>query len=570
MSLTTLPDPFLPPISMPDGVAAWPILDLATEGSQAAYTDTDRARLLLNHIRTTGRDVLYCQGRGFFVYSDGVWTADERDYLRTASHALGDEIAEAATQEFAKVAGQSSKEAIEGQQRRAAAVMGASFKFKRGGDIDGCLREMRALAEIRKVSSDDLDRDPDLLAVANGIIDLRTGALHGANTHELITQRLPLSYDADALCPRWEAFLRDVIVTEDGQPDLAVIEYLQRLVGYGITGHTSEQVFAVLHGNGANGKGVFTETLAHVFGAIARTTGFETFEAKSQSGAGDSASVARLAGARLVFASEGERSKPLSAALIKRLTGQDTIAARHLYQNTFEFTPRFLVVLSTNHRPAINDSSEGYWRRVKMIPFRRFFTESERDRGLHDALREEAEGILRWAVEGAMKWHRDGLTTPEAVERETRLYRDSQDRLAEFLSTRLAITGQRSDVATVKQVWLAYKEWADDEAEEHPLRRNTLVQSVGARQGVLQRTVANQAVLTGLRLLTDAERRTATADAARALGAHTEVDDLRNGENGKSDSSSGTSLKESIIGEVQETGSDFPFSLPSSHLMGAF
>jgi len=243
---------------------------------------------------------------------------------------------------------------------------------------------------------------------------------------------------------------------------------------------------------------VFTETLAHVFGAISKTSAFEVFEIKRSESTAD---IARLAGARMVFASEGDANKPLSAALIKRLTGQDTVVCRHLYHSAFEYSPRFLAMLSTNHRPVVSDASEGYWRRVKMIPFRRFFTEAERDRGLHAALREEAEGILAWAVRGAVEYYRDGLRVPASVENETREYRKSQDRLGEFVEACLVITGDASDTVPIKAVMGAYKDWAMDEHEEFVLGRTRVVRELLNRNGISKRSAEGYSErFTGMRL----------------------------------------------------------------------
>jgi len=215
-----------------------------------------------------------------------------------------------------------------------------------------------------------------------------------------------------------------------------------------------------------------------------------------------------------VFASEGDSSKPIDSALIKRLTGQDRIEARHLYREPFEFTPRFLVILSTNHRPNVRDHSEGYWRRIKLIPFRRYFGEHERDRSIHQALREESEGILAWAIEGARKWHESGLQTPAVIEAETQDYRETQDRLAEYVTTWLDITGDPNDRVKVTDVWKSYRGWCDDVIEDHPLRRNTFVNQMRAKPGVSRTLINNTQHFTGLRLRTDSQVRL----AERGLG----------------------------------------------------
>lgn len=476
-------------------------------------SDVGRARLLLEHIRASGRDVLHSPARGFYLFDGEIWHPDADEEIRAIAQTLGDHLRAAAVEAFADAAKATGEEAAKAAQERASRMLTLSRDAQRSPRIDGALRELRALEGVRGADPDSFDADPGFLAVANGTVDLATGILHPANRHDRITQRLGLDYDPDAECPRWEAFLREVLVLEDGSPDEEMIGWVRRLVGYGITGYTSEQVFAVLYGVGANGKGVFMETLADLFEPVTRTSPFSAFEQKGGSSIPND--LARLAGARLVLASEGDSRTPLSAATIKRLTGEDKIAARFLGKEFFEFRPRFLLFLATNFRPAVQDSSEGYWRRVKLVPFRRFFAEHERDRGLKSALREEFPGILAWAVRGAVEWHADGLGEPASVRRETAIYRSSSDRLSEFVDAVLDVTGEHLDVSKATDVYRAYQEWAADNGEDHPLRRTTLLSALAERRGIRQDVRSKQAVLRGLRILTPVERKAREVAADR-------------------------------------------------------
>lgn len=496
-----------------DGTKYRDDVDVAQVASQGFYTDVDRARVVLQHLRAQGLDVLYCSGRGYFIYQNGIWQEDENDErLSRACHEVGDKIEKHAVAQFAEIPNLPTEQAKEEASGRGVAIAKTAVPYKRAHTVKSTIATLAQLPDVKSVKSDDLDRDLDILAVGNGLVDLRTGKLGHWHNSELVTTQVPFSYDEHqpADCPTWKQFLGDVLVDEAGNTDPELVDYMQRLIGYAITGRTSEQMFIVLHGIGANGKGVLTETLAHVFGAIARTTSFNTFEVRSSD---SNPPIARLASARMVFASEGDSSKAIDSALIKRLTGQDRIEARFLYREPFEFTPRFLVMLSTNHRPNVRDHSEGYWRRIKMIPFRRYFHEHERNRNIHEELRDEAEGILAWAIEGARLYFESGLTTPEVIKAETQEYRETQDRLAEFVSTWLDVTGDPDDVVKVTDVWKTYRKWCDDVIEDHPLRRNTFVSQMRAKKGVGRVEKKNTQHFTGIKIKHDTVVRTAEMTA---------------------------------------------------------
>lgn len=366
------------------------------------------------------------------------------------------------------------------------------------------------------------DADPDVLAVANGLVNLRTGKLSPLRAAHMVTQQIGVEYRPEAKAPRWEAFLRQVLITDDAEPkpDEEMIGWVQKLIGYTVSGHAREQMFAVLYGSGANGKGVFLETLADLFDPITKTIQMSTLEHKAGSAGGGAASgdLARLAGSRLVLGSEGEVGVRLSASLIKRLTGQDTITARHLYRTEFEFRPRFTLLLATNTRPAVLDASEGYWRRVRLIPFRRFFKPEERDARLPEKLREELPGILAWALEGAKRWYADRLGEPGAIQAETDAYRAASDRLAEFMVDRLDVTGAHTDVVTTQAVWLAYNEWASDNKEDDgKMRRAVFMSAIGERAGVRTSRLNGRAILRGVRVLDVAERKQREVAAEKAI-----------------------------------------------------
>lgn len=356
--------------------------------------------------------------------------------------------------------------------------------------IDHLMTELKAVPSVYTEPAA-FDNQPDLLSFRNGTLDLRTGELRPHSPNDLLTTCLDIEYDPDATAPRWERFLEEIF---PGEPDLP--GYVQRLIGYGITGHASEQAFAVLWGKGANGKTVFTDTLSYVFDAVSRTTPFNTFEDKSSGGIPND--IAALRDSRLVMASEGENGRPMSEAVLKRVTGNEKIAARFLRQEFFEFQPHFLLLLATNHKPKFKGQDEGLWRRVKMIPFQRYFAPDERDHGLALKLRKEAAGIAAWAVRGAIEWYRNGLQDPDVVRQATSEYKEASNVLAGFLPG--VLVPDNSSQLKGAEIYSAYRDWCEAEGLQAKdiLRRNTLYEMLEER-GAVKRRASSGMVFTGLR-----------------------------------------------------------------------
>lgn len=377
---------------------------------------------------TDGR-IKHAQGLGYFVW-DGVTWVKSATRVRQEIHAMG-----------------------------AALVLAGCLPESRGFTmttrIDALMTELRSVPSVH-VDAEEFDAKPHLLSFANGVVDLRNGKLRAHDMGDMLTVSLPIEYDPNAQAPRWEQFITEIF---PNNADL--VDYVQRLVGYGISGNTSEQCFAVLWGKGANGKSVFTETLTDVFGRITKTTPFATFEDKG-SGGGIPNDLAALRGARLVMASEGESGKPMSEAVLKRVTGKDKVTARFLRQEFFTFAPTFLILLATNHKPKFKSQDEGLWRRVKLIPFNRYFAPNERDYDLDRKLRTEAAGIVAWAVRGAVAWYANGLKDPASISAATREYRATSDALAGFFPGVLDAADEES-VLPGADAYTAYTDWCEAE-----------------------------------------------------------------------------------------------------------
>lgn len=327
-------------------------------------------------------------------------------------------------------------------------------------------RGLKAAVELAQsehrivVSADALDPDPWLLTVENGTLDLRTGALRPPRPGDLITRRAAAIYEPDARSQVWDAFL-DTVTGGDGE----LAAFLQRAVGYSLTGHTSEEVLFFAHGPAASGKSTFLEAVKGVAGDHALTTDFETL-LKRPGGGGVRNDIARLAGARLVIGVEVDQGRTLAEGLIKQLTGGDKITARLLYKEYFEFTPQFTLWLAANDRPLVPSTDTGIWRRILQLPFTNAVPEEERDPTLKQRLKDDPEirsAILAWAVKGALDWQLNGLQVPDRVRAYTEEYRTEVDPLTEFLEEHTILeTGQQVERA---RLLAAYRTWAQRNGE---------------------------------------------------------------------------------------------------------
>ena len=306
------------------------------------------------------------------------------------------------------------------------------------------------------VQPSELDADPWLLCVENGVVDLRTGKCRPHDRDDLITKIAPVHFEPDAPAPRWTKFLAEVF---EPHPDL--VSFLQRAVGYSITGITREECLFLLHGTGCNGKGTLIKLVDTVLGDYAGTADFSSFiQRRDDSGPRDD--IAHMAGKRLVAAQESREGAALAESLLKWLTGGDKVRARRLYENSWEFTPTHKIWLATNHKPRVRGTDPAIWSRIKLVPFDVSF-EGHEDRNLKDALGDEREGILAWCVAGCLAYLRDGLAFPESVTAATAEYRHESDQAARF-AEECGVVGEYSR-ARFRDLYGALKKWCEENDE---------------------------------------------------------------------------------------------------------
>lgn len=304
------------------------------------------------------------------------------------------------------------------------------------------------------------DRDKFLFNCHNGTMDLRTGEFRKHTPSDFLTKVTEVDYVPGAVCGRWLTFLDEVMEGDKGR-----IRYLQKAIGYAMSGDTRLECMFILYGpTSRNGKGTTMETVLRILGEYGRTAKPEML---SKKGFADSSSpsedVARLNGARLVNVSEPEKSMQIDASLTKQMTGNNILTARYLRENSFEFKPDFKLFIDTNHLPQISDMTLFESDRIIVIPFYRHFNEEERDIDLKSffARSENLSGILNWCLEGFRLYQEEGLLDkPASVVEATRKYREQSDRISMF--TNHCLKREKGEELRAQAVYTRYKDWCSD------------------------------------------------------------------------------------------------------------
>lgn len=315
---------------------------------------------------------------------------------------------------------------------------------------------IQAMLELAKSDPDiwscaqKFDQDPFLLNVRNGTLNLRTGTFRAHSKRDFITKQMDIAFDSSATAPRFEKFMSEVF---PGDNDLQ--SFVQRCVGYSLTGDVSEQVFFLCAGDGANGKTVLLETLQALVGSYGLNVRAETLMAAQNSQ--QSNGIARLAGSRVATVSEIEYGHRLNESLLKDITGGDLVTARYLYKEEFDFHPQAKIWMRGNYLPDIRGRDHGIWRRVLIIPFSQRFSPEDRDPDLLKSLAKEFPGILNWAIAGCLSWQKTGLRPPCAVLDAVTGHRNEMDSITKFLN---ACTVKTDEPKTKSMVlFQAYKKW---------------------------------------------------------------------------------------------------------------
>jgi P4 family phage/plasmid primase-like protien len=416
-----------------------------TASDPARYSDTGNAMRLA---KLCGEDIVYCrQSDEYFVWDGTRWVRDLNNVqMLKMAKAVTEEIfreAESCGEEMAKAL---RKHALNSQS--VARLLG-----------------MVNLAKIyvRNINRGDFDRDPWLLNCLNGTIELKSGKCREHHREDLISKIAPVKFDPTANCPLWKKCLDDWML---GGPEK--VSYLQRLGGYTITGCTNEEVMPILHGSGRNGKSKFYVTIYNVLGdgEYAKAANFDSFVVK-RGDEGMPNDVAGWCGMRLIVASEGEHSKRLAEAKLKRCIGRDPVVGEFKYQEEFTYLPTYKIWLVTNPKPRIVGTTEAIWDKIHFIAWRRYYSPNERDPELQEKLNTELPGILNWLIEGCLQWQKKGLSLPDSMKEDTEAYRHEQDVVGRFIDEE-CVTGNEL-TSPKKLTYVYFKEWAEDAGEHYTM-----------------------------------------------------------------------------------------------------
>ncbi len=488
-------------------------------GERFALTDLGNAD---RFVARYGERVLWCEGmRAYLVWDGKRWAKDEG----------GGSVVKRAQEVARSIHREAADQRDTDAQRRVSRWAVASQNAARIGAMLAMARPHLA------VSINALDSDPWLLNCQNGTLDLRTGELRPHDPLDLITKIVPVAYEPDAEAPRFEAFLREVLV-DDG-----VIGFVQRFAGYSLTGDTRERAMTILWGSGKNGKSTLVELLLNLLGDYADSTDVETVLTRKHAGVGND--VAALKGHRFVSCSEVEKGRRLAESKVKQLTGRDTITARFLFCEPFSFRPEFKLWMSTNNKPEIVGTDDAIWDRIRLVPFTRRFDGKAEDPTLPGKLRAELPGVLAWAARGCFEWQRSGLGEPDAVRAATAEYREEMDTLAAFLSEH-CVTHPNARTK-FSDLYDAYVSWCAGEHENAETKR-AFGSRLTERGYPAARGHANTPIRLGLALRSDREP---PPGGGRGEG-HDGYP------SGRENSASATGERENGAARVTETGQGYP------------
>lgn len=389
--------------------------------ANSVYDDKFNARFFYDLYKDK---LLWCASLGGWMYYDGVkWRVDKTEVATRYAIETSDKLIQEALD-------RDSKSLI--------------IHAKHSGNI-GRIQAMTKVAKSLMAKDDSIfDQNDFLFNCKNGTYNLKDDVFVKHSKDDFITKVCGVNYVKDEKCPLWDAFIDKIFC---GDKDL--INFIQKSIGYAMTASVEEQSFFILYGSGSNGKSTFLETILRIFNEYGMNSTTETFTDSNKTSIPND--IARLRGTRFVTAKETKRRIVLDEPTVKHLTGSDTITARFLNKEFFDFSPTFKIFMATNHKPRITGTDRGIWRRIKLIPFNYSIPKEEEDRKFMDKLRGEMSGILNWIIEGQRKWKAEGLGTAAAVKLTTDDYRDEEDEIGMCIKEECFVDWKETTFISVRE-----------------------------------------------------------------------------------------------------------------------
>lgn len=451
-----------------------------------SYDDTGNTG---RFIRGFGERVLYSYiHKKWYYYSGKVWVEDDLGKV----FEMADYIANSIGKEPIMVSDPKDEKLVEQAEK----ALQAHKKYTRS--FRGKENMLKDTQHHVSVGTDEFDKDRYLFNTVNGYIDLNNGHMMKHQATKKMSRMSYSEYNKESDCPHWETFL-----SETFQNDEELIAYIQRAIGYSMSGDISEQMMFILVGNGQNGKSVFLNVLNDVMGTYAMNIQPQTIAVKNGMQTANS-DVARLKGARFVTTTEPNKGMRLDEGTVKQLTGDDKVTARFLYGKEFEFDVEFKIWMATNYKPIITGTDDGIWRRMAIIPFDYKVPKEKVDKRLTSKLKAELPGILNWCVEGYQLWREKGLQEPSIVGQHRDEYRNEMDIVYSFISDKCMV----NPLASVKKsdLWETFQEWINYNNEYDRMGSKRFYQEVNKMHQTEKRRDGTYYIGIGLETETQKER----------------------------------------------------------------
>lgn len=417
-------------------------------------TDTANSRRL---IKAYGLRIIYChEWKKWLSWEATHWQIDKTGTMDR----FGKEIADSVWVEV-------------GEDPSVEEAVAFGVKASSSGGIAAMLRLAQSAVPILP---SDLDSNPWLFNCANGTIDLRTGDLRPHQKSDFFTKICPTAFNPEATSYEFDRFMESIF---DNQ---TIIDFVQRLAGYCLTGSVAEQILSVFWGKGSNGKSTYLNALQYVLGSdyAAAAPPSLLIEKKQET---HPTELADLFGKRLVIASETNHGARLAESTVKQLTGGDVISARRMREDFWTFKPTHKLILCTNHKPAVKGTDHAIWRRLVLVPFNRIFwnpdkgesgpPELKQDKSLPRKLEAEAEGILAWMVRGCLEWQSGGLQIPDDVRAATDEYRSQSDVVGNFVAQCCTVSNNPNCREKFSKLYERFEKWCNDNGDKLPSKKFT-------------------------------------------------------------------------------------------------